>query len=57
MSHAELVDRVGVRRGEVGNHHVGIEQLFVHWLIDHRRMDDLVGANARQARFPVRPAR
>ena len=35
MTYAELVDRIGVRRRQVGDDEVGVEQLFVHGFVDH----------------------
>ena len=49
VPHSKLVNRIGVRSREIGDHDVGIEQVLVHRLVDHRRMDDLVGAHAFEA--------
>ena len=48
MADAQLVDGVRVRRGEVGDDEVGVEQQLVHRLVYEAGVDDGVGADALQ---------
>ena len=49
MTHAELVDGVLVRRREIRDGDVGLEQVFVHRLVDDAGVHDVVGADALEA--------
>ena len=49
VTHPELVDGVRVGGGEVGDDEIRLQQLLVHRLVDQRRMNDLIGTDAREA--------
>jgi hypothetical protein len=51
MPHAELVDRIQVGRGEVGDHDVRLQQQLVHRHVDQAGVLDVIRANALQPRL------
>ena len=51
VTDAELVKGVGIRRREVGDDEIGLEQIFIHRLVDQFRVDDFVSADAFETRL------
>ena len=48
VTDAQLVRGIDVVRGQVRDDQIGLQNPFVHRLVDRARLDDLVGPDAQQ---------